>query len=255
MRELKAVPFHSVHGVHKGRAGILLCGGPSLPEQFNRVWADLPGAVLMSANHHGAKLTRCDYIIANDNWRKFCPTMMDFETPIIGPKKDSDFRLVSWPNIGNTGMQAAWALYVLGCCPIVICGADCFATGTYWWDDDFASSGFRTPPSQHVQKWEYTMREHCPIEIMRAADGPLVQVFGRWDPAEEKSIAVITTKPFRRIHGVGVMIEMLRNTLVDGEPFHRDEVLEVSSKTAKMLYGIKKARPYTGSMEGLHDAD
>lgn len=241
-RELAAIPFRKIEGVQRGRPAIVLCGGPSLPAQFEKVRESAPDAVLISANHHGAMYTRCDYIVANDVWRKFYPRMMQFETPIIGPYKDSDFRLISYPNLGNTGMQAAWVAFALGCSPIIIAGADCFAGGTYWHDESQGSSGFKTPPSTHADVWRYAMQTYCPIEIMRAAGGPLVDILGEYHPDEK--VEQCTERPTGRILAVGTKIELLRNVLIRGEHFGTDEVVEVCEQDANDLIQIGKARLY-----------
>lgn len=243
MRQFEAVNFSDIEGAQKGRPAIVLCGGPSLPEQYEKVRTHLPDAVLLSANHHGAKFTACDYIVCADKWRKFHPVMPDYEVPIIAPYSDCDFRLISYPNMGNTGMQTVWCAFVLGCCPIVICGADCFMGDTYWWDKNHESGGFRTPPSHHLNTWNYTVKKFCPEEIIRSAGGPLVEVFGEFDPEED--VHQVQSKPTRRILAKGVKIEMTRNTLLRGEPYHKDEVIEVDRKTASFLVDeLQKARYY-----------
>lgn len=159
---------------HAGRVAVVMGGGPSLPAQVKGLPDD---CLWLSANEHGAKLRRCDYIVCIDD---IADKVKPCGVPIISAQPWADVRLMERPAYPYTGMYACWVAWLLGCRLVLLGGMDLYAGPTYWHDGEAHSTAKARPYSGHLEQWR---RVRLPVPI-RALGGPLIDVFGRYDPNE-----------------------------------------------------------------------
>jgi hypothetical protein len=190
---------------HVGRAALILGGGPSLPEEFEAAYDAYPDALLVSVNAHGCllgvaqhkgkdllavrrelvqrepRLVRCDYACHLDDFGFW---EMSTDVKRVSMLYPADVKMLEHPRgTGSSGMVAAWFAYMVGCAPVILCGMDCYGRGSYWHSPKFtATSGLSSPPAHHVREWAEKLPTFMPQQIVRAAGGPLVDVFGRMEP-------------------------------------------------------------------------
>lgn len=223
---------------HAGATIAVLGGGPSLPEQAAR----LPeGTVCLSANQHGCRLQACDYIVALDHIEA---TLRPCGVPIVAPHGWADYRMTEHPQMPYSGMQAAWVAWMLGARSILLAGMDCYADprGVYFHGEGSSPGQFR-PAFVHSRGWE-RVQACVPLPI-REMGGPLVELFGEYDPAE---VLPPYTPPerFRLLaECAGTRVVILRDH-ARGK-YHRylkDQVLELPHAEAQALVAKRVARRY-----------
>ena len=225
---------------HAGRAGIAMGGGPSLPEQVARA---PEGALLISANEHGCFLRRCDFIMACDdlsNKPLKAPDgrtvkIRDLGTPIISSRRSIADVYYSTAPLNNSGICAAWALWVMGCAPILLAGMDCFQGGTYFHNHKAISTGNNLQLIHHLNKWR-RLKAKIPRAPIRSLGGPTAEVFPAYDPAEA------FPPPADRAE---IESELKRNTVkvihrwpIGPRPFEPGQIVEVSD--AELAIGLRK---------------
>lgn len=218
-----------------------MCGAESLPEQAKVLGDDW---IAISANEHGVKLLgdRVDYIVALDNIPQ---KVHDIGPPVIGIYLWAQYRLCNFWDAGNSGIQAAWVAHAMGCNPIVIAGADCYQNGTYFWDKNAVSSGTAIQLSSHLQAWQKLLNKgNCDRAAIRAVGGPLVEVFGRYEPGEYER-----PRPFelrKQERGVlvkpGTLLEITRPTAVGGEHYNEGRRARFGMQAARELLLLGKAK-------------
>jgi hypothetical protein len=231
--------FANLSGVYYNRPALIMCGGPSLPEQVKQ--AGEADWVRFSVNEHGVKLTDVDYIVALDNIPE---KVHGLGVPVIGFYIWSEYRLCNFWNAGNSGIQAVWCAHAMGCNPIVVAGADCYTNGTYWWDRDANSSGNNSPLPSHLQAWQKLL-DHCKSAVIRAVDGPLIEVFGKYEAGVEYDRPepyAIEEKDWGSIVKPGTLIEFLRSCAVNGEHYEEGTVARLGYNDARQVISIGKAR-------------
>lgn len=232
-----------------GKAAIVLGGGPSCPSDFSRVREAFPDAVKISANLHGFKLTDCDYIVSVDDELKQKRDAAGITAPFISYHRWAEYRLVEFPHFSESGIYAAWIAWNLGACPILLCGMGCYSEGaTYFHDADAFSPGNRIPVDSHVRAW---MKLHktlpAPVPV-RAVSGPLVNVFGAYDPKESFADYPVPERLSLLNRHEGVLIRVTRSCRILGERFEPGQVVEVCKSDAQTLLRQKRAvkvRPQT----------
>lgn len=183
-------PLSDLVHAHRGRPALIMGGGASMPEQAARA---PEASVQISVNQHGCLLRKCDYIVACDDkpGKRFAGPnglvdLKSFGVPIISPRSSmADYRMFERPTPNNSGIIASWIAWLMGCCPILLAGMDCFAGGvTYWHTPNAQSSGRGLMVDRHVQKWRF-LREKLPEAGIRLmGDGPLRELFKVYDRAE-----------------------------------------------------------------------
>lgn len=244
--------------VHFGRAALVMGGGVSLPADFERAREMYPDAVLLSCNHHGTLLgvragngtdlfavrrtlgekapilAESDYMVHLDEIEKFRPQMLGPYRSAVSPRMDADVRLLAYPRgTGYTGMVAAWFAFMLGCGPVVLCGMDCYAGGCYWHSPGEESPGQGNPVKTHVKEWRQHMGRAVPLEVLRAASGPLVPIFGEVEPG-------IPCLPVEKRYAEKTVVFTIRTT-VRGEIFHADEIGRFEANQAEWLVENERA--------------
>jgi len=166
-------------GICEGRPAAVLGGGPSLPDQLRLVPAD---AVLIGVNHHASRLVDCDYIVFND------PHTFDDVRDLPGEKISphphvSNVRPTGiWP-AGFSAGTGAWLAGHLGCRPIILCGMDLYQGDRKY----FHGEGPPEPVDlgDRLAMWRRCFDQVPGCDGIRAAGGPLVEVFGEWTPSAE----------------------------------------------------------------------
>lgn len=163
-------------------------GGSSLPLAFIPHFnpAGIPSdAVLVDANDHGCQLARTGLIRTPD----FCAVVDRIEgrirkwkVPIVAGRNFADIRLPDLMGF-QAGMTAAYVLWAFGCSPILLAGMDLYDGGTYWHDHNADSAGRSQSVKEHVKRWERIIPV-CKGAMFRAINGPLVDLFGKYDPNE-----------------------------------------------------------------------
>lgn len=235
--------FNQIHGKHEGQPAIIICGGPSAPEQLKKVRSKLKDPVLISVNEHGCKLTKCDYSISLDNIHK---KMVDCDTQKITPYNWADIKLTGHWNASNSGRTACWVAWKLGCTPVVLVGADLYQTGTYWWDKKAHSSGNNTRLPNHIKEWE-VVPHRVPAEILTCAGGPLVEagVIQKFD-ARRKYPAVEYKDPERdkrpkKNAPPGQKVRVKRCCWIEGQQYAIGEEAVVRARSARQVVNAQKA--------------
>lgn len=193
-------PLSDFIDIHRGRAALVMGGGPSMPAQLGR---EPEGSVYISANQHGCLLRPCDYIVALDHWgpkRRFRHPdgrellLHELGAPVISVKReDAQIRIFEKPT-ANSGVVAAWVAWVMGCAPILLGGMDCYASGTYFHDAKALSSGTAVHVEGHLSRWQKLL-QWAPDGMFRALGGPLTQLFREYDPAEPVEPIAARTGP------------------------------------------------------------
>ena len=175
-----------LRGVHKGRPAVVLGAGPSLPEQLK----DMPeGAILISINERPPLLVDCDFIVFFDF--NTGPLIENFSGARISPFKNfSDYWLGNdvWFN-GFSGSMAIYLACYMGCDPVILMGMDCYQGDKEYFTDkepgSWKSTGCHSTLAEHLHAWRQAFK-NCPNpQVIRAAGGPLVEVFGKWEPKLE----------------------------------------------------------------------
>jgi hypothetical protein len=181
-------PVSELALAHAGRPALVIGGGESAPVQVARAPA---GAVVLSANQHGALLTKCDYIVACDNkpGRRYVAPhglvdLRGFGVPVISPRAEmADYRIFKVP-VNSSGCMAAWAAWVMGCAPICLAGMDLYlGKATYFHSPKAKSTGTHVPEDTHAGRWRM-LQAAIPGAMLRSLGGPLVGVLPAYDPAE-----------------------------------------------------------------------
>lgn len=186
------------------RPALVLGGGPSLrldvddlrgkliSHDFPFDYATLRTAndpVLIAVNEHPffVGITDPDYLIFMDN-PTHNPILWNVLQEFQGIKVSHDLRYtdvnmagVSYWNGPGSGIVACWFACYLGCDPVILCGFDLYqGSEKYCHRDELYEnrSVFNITLEEHLKRWKTGFRR-CPrIERVRAASGPLVEVFG-----------------------------------------------------------------------------
>ncbi len=170
-----------------GQAAAILGGGPSLPADLERLPRD---CVLISVNHHALRLCRPDYMVYLDDPRAI-PELAEaidvFQGIKVSPMPSSDVILPKgeyWEG-GFSSALATWFALWREYGPVILCGMDCYqGAQKYFYDrTGFQHPVFDFPLENHLRSWRLAFR-HCPHpEAIRAMSGPLIEVFGHYEPA------------------------------------------------------------------------
>lgn len=126
-----APQFKTLIGKHKGKTICVMGGAPTLQEEIKGVDAQ----AWISANEHGAKLRKVDYVVAMDDTHGVTQQKMDelirqhTKAPIIGPWPHCDFILPDWPMAPKrvlSGVVAMWVAHCMGASEIILAGMDAY---------------------------------------------------------------------------------------------------------------------------------
>jgi hypothetical protein len=174
----------------KGRTIAVLGGGPSLPGDLEKIdnVEFLPDTVLISVNHHAARLVVCNYMVFADDPIQW-PDFYEIQKEYIGRRLSticaySDFEhdCVKWFE-GMSSSLATWFACHLGGDPVLLCGMDCYTGDAYYYERTGydATKETRKELKHHLRPW-LNAKIICPnSENIRAVSGPLIELFGGWN--------------------------------------------------------------------------
>lgn len=169
--DTKTATFRDLIGKHAGKRIVVMGGAPSLKDDIKGLKAD----VWISANEHGAKVRKVDYVVAMDashgeTGREMSNYLHEVtDAPLISGEPYADYQLTDWPGApkrGLSGMMAAWCAWAMGGHPVILAGFDAY---------DSKPSAMAM--SERVQK-----------EIkgeVRVVSGPLTQFWPAYDKKEK----------------------------------------------------------------------
>jgi hypothetical protein len=169
----------SLRDIHAGQTAAVLGGGPSLQADLSHIPI---GSVLISANHHGLKFVKADYLVFLDEPERFPGLMAGvqcFQGVKIGRYEEhSDIDLAQesyWDGV-YTGHFATWLACLMGCDPILLCGMDCYQNPIP--EGEEKNLAYTVTLEDQLHGWGEAMYR-CPHpERIKAVSGPLVDVFG-----------------------------------------------------------------------------
>lgn len=226
-----------------GQTAIILGGGPSCPDDYARVRGRDPKVVL-SANFHGMKLERCDYIVSVDeeNVPKWKAEHSD--VPLVSYLAGSSYRIIEYPILGMTGCNAAWVAWNLGCAPILLCGMGCYTDGVYFHDPQGESTGTRIDLDAHLKFWtrlRAALPENAPVRVV---SGPVERVFPRYDPDEDFSGYVPPERLSLISAHTGILVKVEQKCRVGCEKFEPSQIVELSKTDAERLLTLRRVSKY-----------
>lgn len=126
-----APQFKTLIGKHKGKTICVMGGSGTLSRDIE----DLKADIWISANEHGAKLRKVDYVVAMDDVHGVTQQRMDAlvrqhtKAPIIGPYSQCDYILPDWPGYPKrvlSGVVAMWVAHCMGASEIILAGMDAY---------------------------------------------------------------------------------------------------------------------------------
>lgn len=211
---------------HWGRPAVVMGGGPTLPDDM----AKCPqGALLISANEHGCKLTKCDYIVCCDEIEK---KVRPYNTPIIGTKLWADYRVFE-KVVPNSGALACMVAWVMGCAPIIIAGCTLYQGATYWHSHGATSTGQLLTLDRHLARWS-RLRDLFPNAMFRVTGGPLEALFPLYSDVE--IVHPIDPQHVMRDAVQGVRVTLARDTdILHGIRYKAGTELEIHPNDYKKL--------------------
>jgi len=170
---------------YKGRPAAVLGGGPSLPDDMKK----LPeGCLLIAVNHHAQRLCKPDFMVYNDHPEgqetPLREAVLRGDVTRISPEPNSDveFDVEVWTGFYSSN-TATWFACWLGCDPVILCGMDCYQGERAYFHEYEDRPQFHYPLAHHLQPWIEDARNRCRNpERIRAMSGPLVNVFGKYEP-------------------------------------------------------------------------
>lgn len=165
------MPEFSLRDAHKGRVAVVLGGAESLPSEFWRCPWD---AVRISANEHGCKFTRCDYIVALDDLTE---KLQPYGVPRIGPYLTYEHPYLDKWTVANSAAFGCYVALVMGCSRVIVTGVDCYRSG--YWHHETAPKVAGKELFRFLE-WQ-ELKKLVPDGFVRAAGGPLVELFGGLD--------------------------------------------------------------------------
>jgi hypothetical protein len=164
-----------------GKPILVICGGPSVSANLERVPLDWPACVI-SANQHGYKQTRfkVDYVVSCDWFFGSSRTRMDEalkeHNPVhVNRWSWADYRIPRWDFNGDSGLAAVCVAVLLGGHPVLVLGLDRWCSAEkYFWGESPPDWKRRTlPNSDNVEvSTAYTV-EFCKQAQIRVFDGPM----------------------------------------------------------------------------------
>lgn len=174
-------------GENKRKIAAVLGGGPSLPKDLKR----LPeGCVLISVNDHAFHHCEPDVLVFQDKL-KWAPAVVEvlktFKGVVVSPQPESHVQLPKgWWDGNQSSCLATWYACWMGYETVILCGMDCYQGAVKYCHPrpGFDHPIFKAPLEKHLELWADAF-DKCPHpERIQAASGPLVEVFGRYEPGK-----------------------------------------------------------------------
>lgn len=185
------IPLSSLRAKHTGYPAAVLGGGPSLPEDLKSLPAD---AILIAVNYHAFHHLPEDrlpmYMVYND-----APETNPLQVQEVRrhrsihvsppPERTSDVEF-DVPDVWTgfySSNTATWLAAWLDCDPVILCGMDCYQGPVkHCPPSAYHSPMFEYPLDFYLRPWVEDCRNAVlHPERIRAASGPLVNVFGAYE--------------------------------------------------------------------------
>lgn len=168
------------------RPAAILGGGPSLPDDLQKLPAD---CVLISVNDHAFHHCQPDVIVYQDELSRpyaaaVREVLRDFTGTIVCPFEDESHVFIprGWWDANMSSALATWYACYAEYDPVLLCGMDCYQGEVMYCHPrpEFDHPIFRVPLEHHLERWREALTK-CPHpERIKAVSGPLVQVFGQY---------------------------------------------------------------------------
>jgi hypothetical protein len=189
-----------LYGSQRGRAAIVIGGGPSAREDWEKI-PDRDSAYIISCNDHGHYLApRVDLVVCKDH-RKVTklrpknglrgeggplmePIVRRPGVPVATEHHWADYRMALWPIQGNTGQRAVGVAALTWASPVWIIGIDWFAgERMYFHNDDFDNVSKGISTGQWHNRWKNDTAKKLEGADLRALRPPMSRYFaGCQDP-------------------------------------------------------------------------
>lgn len=174
---------------HAGRPALVIGGGPSAPEAFERIKNDRPW-LLIAANAHAFRLgVRPDYVFCKDDEstetkEPMEPVVRRPGIPVIGRHFWTDYRVAEWPITGNSGQMSIAVAALMGCAPIVPIGFDGYQPGgTYWYDLKVKNVSAGRLPGHWMSRYK-TLAAKLEGAVIRSMGDMTSGAWPRYEPGE-----------------------------------------------------------------------
>lgn len=158
----------------KGAAAIL-GGGPSLPGDLKRI----PPATLFGVNYHALRLVDPDFIVFIDFATRYLLGETSARLITNRPTVD-DIYPKEAPAFTSSSHLATWYAVEQGYSPVILCGMDLYQGDNYFYDNKFVPAGSKHDLDWHILMWCKVFKTVARPEVIKAASGPLVKLFGEW---------------------------------------------------------------------------
>lgn len=179
----------------KGRWGngvvAVLGGGPDLPADLDAL-SGRDDVIRVAANLHAVRLTPvhvvcwCDDILTDAVIRHVVRGPGAIPPDLVSPFPCADAILTDRAWIDQAGALAVYTACCSDAREIILCGIDGYQSATRYFYADGAT--YARPPLDHVLAfWRQAFTRCSRPERIRAASGPLVEVFGQWVPTRSTS--------------------------------------------------------------------
>lgn len=164
----------TLRGRHHGREAWVLCGAETLPRDLERCPND---ALMISANDHGCRLKRCDFIVALDDIHD---RLRPWGVPVISPHAWADHQChdPAVLKLSNSGCFGVLAAHLMGCRKIVIAGVDLYRTA---YAHDPRPIRIRGTERDRLHDWA-VLRSLVPSGLVFVASGPVSAIFPTLEP-------------------------------------------------------------------------
>lgn len=155
---------------HKGQRICVMGGGKNLEDDLKNIDAD----IYISANEHGTKFKKVDYVVALDDMHTIKRVHMKnyirqfTDAPIITVWHWGDYvvsRLPEHPKLSMSGVVASWVAYLMGGHPVILAGFDCYGGA----------------PRIVKQHEDFVKHLKCNV---RVASGCLLKYYKQYNPKE-----------------------------------------------------------------------
>lgn len=192
----------ALYNTNAGKPCVVIGGGPSVPDDLGKIpgWQNM---LQISANGHGFKVPGAfpTFIFTKDDaecpprprkrdagpFKPMEPQMRVHGVPIISLQYWGDYRCpggppsLAWPFQGNSGQHALAVAALMGSCPVIGVGFDCFQGPTYFHGNERNVSGGKKIGYWQVRYKRYAERFRSPTNI-RGVSGVLAETFGYYTP-------------------------------------------------------------------------
>ena len=176
----------------------VLGGGPSLPRDLKKL---PPECILIAVNDHPFHFCDPHVLVHQDRLRNVhavAQVARDFKGTVISPWENSHLPLPpdAWRGDFSSSLATWYALWI-GYNPVILCGMDLYQGRVKYCHPrpGVDHVAWHAPLEGHLRFWRQAF-DKCPHpERIRAMSGPLVNMFGRYQPVSLVEYEGIETTP------------------------------------------------------------